>query len=957
MTNSETKKTGVLAKQVTLLCLSPVLIISIVFTVVTLINIDGISNRNLQSTAELTMNNINLDIYNTLMPAMDLSSNAAAIVPSIKSQAEMDNIFAGLLDVVPAVFEIYFGTVTSRFDGGSFVTATDWDPYGDNPQWDQIKRPWFISGMRNPDKTVATDPYKDDSTGEICITMVRAVKDQGNIIGVVGTDIFFDTLTEIVTSRKITSDGNTFVINKEGLYLVHKNSNLVMNAYFSDNRGMVLVKDITATSNLQVKIHGNTYWASMPIEGLGWYIVTTGSTDELRSDFRKVLTFTVILGIVMSLAAILISISFSSFLTKPLVRLSGVLEAIAAGDLTQSFEAKGRNEIATMTTFFIESVRAILEKIRRVEIAEASTKAKSDFLAAMSHEIRTPMNAITGMAELLLQRELPDEARDEVLDIKQAGNSLITIINDILDFSKIEAGKLEINAVSYSPASLIYDTANIIRMRLEEKPIRFSINVAPNLPDSLIGDEVRLRQIMLNLLSNAVKYTKEGHIDFAITSRKQDSAHIWLKIAVSDTGEGIKPEDLSKLFGDFVRLDIQKNQNIEGTGLGLAITKKLCELMGGSITVESEYGKGSCFTAEIIQAFSDDAVIGEETAENLRNFHFAALTERKKIAYQNFDGLKVLVVDNNMPNLRVARGLLAPYKFGIDTVESGKEAVERVQRKNYDMIFMDHMMPEMDGVEATKIIREWEKEQEEIKKNKSVEFPQETQRSALQTRIPIIALTANAISGIKEFYLENGFDDYLSKPVNPHLLDEIIKKWLPKSLLSVNTQTIPNVLLPLVEEQRLDMLNHYRETFVSGVSSIGLAPDSEYYKKFTAFIKSLNIEDNDLREQAAVLAEAGLLEDAHKIREILPGFYKDMQNISQKQNESGEDQKILSKLLPKLENAIMNNEWETAEEVMKELSAESLSNKGRELYFALNDLMFEGDTEKILELLKGENHG
>jgi hypothetical protein len=208
---------------------------------------------------------------------------------------------------------------------------------------------------------------------------------------------------------------------------------------------------------------------------------------------------------------------------------------------------------------------------------------------------------------------------------------------------------------------------------------------------------------------------------------------------------------------------------------------------------------------------------------------------------------------------------------------------------------------------------------------------------------------------MREYYLENGFDDYLSKPINPHLLDEILKKRLPKSLyspaLSEGAPTIPNLFLPLVEEQRLDMLNHYRETFVSGVSSIGLAPDAEYYKKFTALIKSLNIE-NGLREQAAVLAEAGLREDMHTIRDLLPGFCKDMQNLSQKQNESGDDQKILSKLLPRLENAIMNNEWETAEAVMKELSAANLGNNGRELYFRLNDLMFEGDTEKILELLK-----
>jgi CheY-like chemotaxis protein len=344
---------------------------------------------------------------------------------------------------------------------------------------------------------------------------------------------------------------------------------------------------------------------------------------------------------------------------------------------------------------------------------------------------------------------------------------------------------------------------------------------------------------MLNLLSNAVKYTEEGHINYAITSRKQDNTHIWLVISVSDTGKGIKPEDQSKLFGDFVRLDMQRNQSIEGTGLGLAITKRLCEAMGGSIRVESDYGKGSCFTAEIIQACTDEAVIGEETAENLRNFHFAALTERKKFVYKNFDGVKVLVADDNMANLRVVLGFLAPYKLSVDTAKSGKEAVEKVQRKNYDIIFMDHMMPEMDGVEATEIIRAWEKVQEEIKKIKSVEYPEEQNATSftegktrsydrdLHRQIPIIALTANAIQGIKEYYLENGFDDYLSKPINPHLLDEILKKWLPKSLFSpaqagAPTQaeaTIPEQeLIPAADNAALESLSRMKSEFLATMS-------------------------------------------------------------------------------------------------------------------------------------------
>jgi CheY-like chemotaxis protein len=337
------------------------------------------------------------------------------------------------------------------------------------------------------------------------------------------------------------------------------------------------------------------------------------------------------------------------------------------------------------------------------------------------------------------------------------------------------------------------------------------------------------------------------------------------------------------------------------------------------------------------------------------------------IHYLRLDGVKVLVVDDSKANLLVARGLLAPYGLKADTASSGREAVEMVQRKNYDMIFMDHIMPEMDGVETVKIIREWEKEIE-----------QSELQSELPKRIPIVAMTANALRG--DFYLENGFDDFLSKPVNPPALDETLKKWLQKSLFSQpqSAITIPNLFIPLVEEQHLDILNHYRETFVtthrgsteprfpsaSGYASSGLAPDTEYFIKFTAFIKSLNIEDAGLREQALVLEKAGQQEDPHTIRELLPVFCKDMLHLSelrkqQKQSdegENGDDQKILSKLLQRLENALVNNEWETADAVMKELAAEDLTDKCRDMYFRLNDLMFEGDAEKILELIRGENH-
>jgi signal transduction histidine kinase/PleD family two-component response regulator len=557
---------------------------------------------------------------------------------------------------------------------------------------------------------------------------------------------------------------------------------------------------------------------------------------------------------------------------------------------------------------FFKSLRETMSSL------EVASKAKSSFLASMSHEIRTPMNAISGMAELLLRRDLPDDAKAEARDIKQAATNLISIINDILDFSKIESGKLEIIPVKYMLSSLVNDTINIIRMRLMEKPIRFYTNIDGSIPNYLIGDEIRLRQILLNLLSNAVKYTDKGHIGLSITRVEQEpgrnevkggspragdesSADVCLKITVTDTGHGIKPADIEKLFDDFVQVDMKKNRGIEGTGLGLAITKKLCAAMRGDITVESEYGKGSVFTAFIPQGINKtepfaaiENVAGKKTlvyegraiyaksvcwslenmsvpykmvstpqefAESLlreewyyvfsgyglyekikpvmdktnfpngkkpplalmvewgteahipgirfvslpvQSLSIADILNNRASSQIYFDssktggsirftlpGVRLLVVDDLSTNLKVAEGLLAPYKASVETCLSGKEALELVKQHDYDLIFMDHMMPEMDGIEATAAIRLWE--DEKFKKNKSMEFPKETPKLSELFKVPIIALTANAVSGMKEMFIENGFDDFLAKPIDISKLDEMLDRWIPKEKRRIETGT------------------------------------------------------------------------------------------------------------------------------------------------------------------------
>lgn len=393
------------------------------------------------------------------------------------------------------------------------------------------------------------------------------------------------------------------------------------------------------------------------------------------------------------------------------------------------------------------------ELVKAMKAAQSANNAKSSFLAHMSHEIRTPINAILGMDEMIIRESTDKDVTAYAMNIRSAGNSLLTIINDILDFSKIESDKMDIYTAPYDLSILLRDCYNLVFMRAADKDLKFSFEVDKDTPKKLIGDEFRIRQVVTNLLTNAVKYTPKGSVTMSVGFEGQEDGSIMLIFAVRDTGMGISDEDKGKLFDSFRRINSAQTHKIEGTGLGLAIAKRLIDLMNGTILVESEYGKGSVFTVRIPQKTEDKAVIGSFTPQS------PVLPEKKYRERFHAPDAKILIVDDVKINVEVIQELIKKTLICSDAAYSGEKCIELAAKEKYDIIFMDHLMPDMDGEETLNIIR--------------------SAKDGPNRNVPVIALTANAMAGAKEKYISMGFSDYLSKPVKGSELEDMLLRFLP----------------------------------------------------------------------------------------------------------------------------------------------------------------------------------
>ena len=613
---------------------------------------------------------------------------------------------------------------------GQYVDGVGWTPPED---YDPTARDWYIDTSAAQGKTLIVSPYVDAETGNVIISVCKALSDNDNVLGL---DLTLSHVQEIVEDIQINGNGYGFILNYDGTVVAHKDEGEKGKNYSEIPERAELFDKVLEVGKGYFEMEIDGRMCTVFVDDIldQWHLVIVVESAVLFKPTRDVLVVSICVGvIVFALISAFYIIGY-----RHERKVNKRLEEMKANEQRREYEAK----------------ILALEKAA----ADSANKAKSDFLADMSHEIRTPINAVLGMNEMILRQSDDEQILEYSSNIKSAGNTLLSLINNILDFSKIEDGKMSLVPVEFDTAELIDTLVNSVSERARAKGLELNIDVDRSVPSRLYGDDVRIGQVITNLLTNAVKYTENGSVTLRVRNNGTDGENVKLRFDVIDTGIGIKEEDLGKLFESFKRIEETRNRHIEGTGLGISIVCKLLEMMDSKLDVESRYAIGSTFGFDLKLRVVDAAPVGEAGSKTKTS------SAKDKAEHLYAPSARVLVTDDNGMNLKVATNFLKIFGITPVTCSSGAATIELMRKEKFDIVFLDHMMPEMDGIETLRKLKD----------------------EGLTEGTVMIALTANAVVGAEEQYLSAGFDGYLSKPITIEDIEKALAQYLPADIIGRN---------------------------------------------------------------------------------------------------------------------------------------------------------------------------
>jgi len=804
--------------------------------------------------------------------------------------------------------------------GGRYISGRNWEPpEGFVPQ----DRPWFKTALAANGDIAISESYKDLVTGKTIITFSRFLADDDdNPLAIICLDIELDRIHYQATSINLTDGSYGILISNNLDIIAHPQSDFVGHKLYnmSPYSDIALLSDeLERGENINERRIKNymreetiVYFKKVKY---GWFLGIVIPVNEYYRSVNNMAVFLIVLGSLLAWA------------------------------------------LCTMLYYISQA------KLK----SDMRTQQKSNFLATMSHEIRTPLNAILGMTEIQMQNSThPPSTSEAFIKINNSGNLLLNIINDILDLSKIEAGKLELVPVKYDVASLINDIIQLNYIRYESKPIEFKLEIDNKIPATLVGDELRIKQILNNLLSNAFKYTDSGDVVFNVSAecigRGGGSVFVTLIFQVSDTGQGMTPDQVSKLFDEYTRFNMEANRTTEGAGLGMTITRNLVELMYGKINVKSAVNEGTTVTVRLPQktdGIGISGIIGKEVAENLRQFRLgnAIQLKRTQIKHEYMPYGSVLIVDDVETNLYVAKGLMAPYGLKIDLATSGFEALDKVKEgTTYDIVFMDHMMPKMDGIETAKQLRKM---------------------GYIQ---PIVALTANALAGQAEMFMKNGFDDFISKPIDIRQLNIVINKLIRdkqtsevieaalKEKAEIEKREAPNQGLEQINMQLAEIFARDAEKSIKTIKS-GMENNFKNKEDLQMYIINVhamksalaNIGEKELSSTAFRLEQAGRENDINVILTETNEFLKKLGNViieikhKMEGAETAEDPEesieLLAEKLKSINEACLTMDKKTAKNIINELREKKWSRKTNELLKQISEHLLHSEFDEVEALI------